>query len=457
MISPGKMKIIQVEITNNCIHHCSNCTRFCGLHEKTFSMSFEQFKTAVDSLKDFKGIVGVMGGEPTLNPHFSEMIEYLGKVRPSGRRSAILKAPEQNFNGFHKERWNNLTGARRGLWSALGSKYYENLEAIADIFPYQCLNDHKNSGMHQALLIPRKELGISDEEFFALRDKCWIQNEWSASITPKGAFFCEVAAALDMLFDGPGGWPVEPGWWKRSPDEFGDQLYWCEFCSAALAVPSIAGNMETEIISPGIWEKLKGRKAWKVIHNRCSVFDTSVYNKEKYSLNYDGEPYLSDEDIRVSQDTGKSLFPHDIAVLLRNGAKLPSGEKFHVISEEMASSLQFRDWLLVLDKDISDETAEFMTNAVFNPGVFYYAEKGAVMFFNRRASALKNIQAAELKLKSLKKLFSSRKRYHWKNWRTPERKTWREGLEVFLRRIQDCWCYRCGLILKKMGLSDANV
>ena len=35
MISPADMKIIQIEVTNSCIHHCSNCTRFCGLHEKT--------------------------------------------------------------------------------------------------------------------------------------------------------------------------------------------------------------------------------------------------------------------------------------------------------------------------------------------------------------------------------------------------------------------------------------
>ena len=63
----------------------------------------------------------------------------------------------------------------------------------------------------------RKELGIPDEKWIKLRDKCWIQNLWSASITPKGAFFCEVAAAMDMTLNGPGGWPIEPGWWKRKP------------------------------------------------------------------------------------------------------------------------------------------------------------------------------------------------------------------------------------------------
>ena len=27
--------------------------------------------------------------------------------------------------------------------------------------------------------------------------------------------FCEVAASLDYLFDGPGGYSLEKGWWKH--------------------------------------------------------------------------------------------------------------------------------------------------------------------------------------------------------------------------------------------------
>jgi hypothetical protein len=71
----------------------------------------------------------------------------------------------------------------------------------------------------------RKEFGISDSDWIAMRDNCWWQRLLgSPSITPKGAFFCEVAAAMDMLFDGPGGWKIEKDWWKRGPEGFGDQL-----------------------------------------------------------------------------------------------------------------------------------------------------------------------------------------------------------------------------------------
>lgn len=416
-------------------------------------MSMDEFRKAVDSLKDFKGIIGIMGGEPTLNPHFPEMIQYLHEVRPEGKKSNGLLAPVKNFNQFHKSFWNDTRRAKRGLWSALGNRYYENLEAISDIFPYQCLNDHKNSGLHQALLISRKELGISDEEWIPLRDKCWIQNEWSASITPKGAFFCEIAAALDMLFDGPGGWPVEPGWWKRTPAEFGDQLHWCEMCSAALAVPRIEGNRETDFISPGIWEKLKDRKTWKIINNRCRIFDTAHYDKSKYSFNYSGEPYLSGKDIRVSQDTGSTLYPHEISVLSAEGFKQPSGEKFHAVSEKDASKMKFADWLLIQEEDIPEATVQYMTNAVFNPGVLYYADGGKLIFINRRASALRNCSVLPLGIRDLKKLYSKKKQYNWSNWKTPEKPSLHERWLKLRHRLDDSWHYRTGEILQKLGMN----
>lgn len=457
MISPAKMKVIQVDVTNSCIHHCSNCTRFCGLHEKNFMMGLEDFKTAVDSLRDFKGIVGVMGGEPTLNPHFPEMIKYLAEARPGGRTAAPFLEPVRDFNDFHRNCRNSLTGVRRGLWSALGRRYYENLEMISDIFPYQCLNDHKNPGLHQALLLPRKELGIRDEDWYPLRDKCWIQNEWSASVTPKGAFFCEIAAALDMLFDGPGGWKVEAGWWKRTPDEFGDQLNWCEFCSAALAVPRIEGNRETDIVSPGIWEKLKDRKAWKIVNDRCRVFDTENYHSEDYSVNYDGEPYISGEDTRVSQDTGRSLFPHEIACTAPGSENL--GSPFRRITAEDARSLAFADWVLILREPLPENTRIFLQNAVFNPGVLYYADGGKFIFLNRRASSLAGCGELPSDFGRLKKLYPPGKRFNWTDWRAPDQVSVRKMLRSFRSRAGNILrnrFYRPGDRFTMFGRGDRN-
>ena len=78
MKSPQDMRIIQIDVTNACIHNCSNCTRFCGHHKKPFFMDVETFKQAVDSMEGYVGTVSMMGGEPTIHPHFEEMVRYLG-------------------------------------------------------------------------------------------------------------------------------------------------------------------------------------------------------------------------------------------------------------------------------------------------------------------------------------------------------------------------------------------
>ena len=75
MRSPKDMGIIEIDITNACVHACANCTRFCGHHKKPFYMDFETFKKAVDSLKDYKGMIGIIGGEPTIHPEFERFVD----------------------------------------------------------------------------------------------------------------------------------------------------------------------------------------------------------------------------------------------------------------------------------------------------------------------------------------------------------------------------------------------
>ena len=77
MRSPANMEFIQIDITNACNMRCSNCTRFCGNHDKTFFMDFDTFKRAVDSMEGFEGVVGVIGGELTLYPEFERFVEYM--------------------------------------------------------------------------------------------------------------------------------------------------------------------------------------------------------------------------------------------------------------------------------------------------------------------------------------------------------------------------------------------
>ena len=58
---------------------------------------------------------------------------------------------------------------------------------------------------------------IDDKKLmWKLIDNCWVQKRWSPSVTAKGAFFCEIAGAIDQAFDGEGGYPLVKGWWIRN-------------------------------------------------------------------------------------------------------------------------------------------------------------------------------------------------------------------------------------------------
>lgn len=272
MRSPADMEFIQIDITNACNMRCSNCTRFCGNHRKPFFMDFETFQRAVDSLDGFDGVTGIIGGEPTLHPEFERFAGYMREKfgKPSGGDALLY--PQKDFihsihrrefeSGVLRERSDGSHFVKKhgaGLWSNMSGTYRKYYEVIQDTFSVEYLNDHINPSYHQPGLFSRKDLDIPDDEWVRLRDRCWIQNTWSAAITPKGAFFCEIAGALDMLFDGPGGWKIEPGWWKRKPEEFADQLHWCELCGFALEGRTFTRDSqeETDDVSPRLYEMLK--------------------------------------------------------------------------------------------------------------------------------------------------------------------------------------------------------
>lgn len=315
MRTPASMQTIQVEITSACVLKCSNCTRFCGTHKVPFFLDEDEFKAAIDSLVEYsklpQAIVGFMGGEPLLHPKFTEFCEY-----------ALSKIPREKL----------------GLWSTFpaGGKYPEYRDIIVKTFGNILLNDHSRDDiLHAPVLmaaeeyfrkecsechgakgrfvelksVERREDGswpdvseyrlkkwvrqedervwevcstcngagdmTDDLSMFAAQEKCWVQESWSASINPKGAWFCEVAAALSDLFDGPEGWKVEPGWWKRTPKDFAAQMDWaCRKCGAALPIERIRNSQDVkDDVSPGNLERLKAVKSRKVAKGEYEVRD----------------------------------------------------------------------------------------------------------------------------------------------------------------------------------------
>ena len=394
MRSPANMTTIQIDITNACFHSCSNCTRFCGHHEKPFYMDFETFKRAVNSLDEFQGKVGIIGGEPTLHPEFEKFIEYLRDRRVKDF-PPLPFTPIKDLENYSKKHF-FPRNAKVGLYSALGPKYYKYFELIYDTFHYQLINDHTNDCMHQALLMQRKELGIDDKTWQEKRDVCWIQNTWSAAITPKGAFFCEIAAGLDMLFNGPGGWEVTADWWKRTPEEFGDQPNWCEMCSAAIDVPLRFSYDGRDDVTPSMLEKLQKVNSPKILKGKYVVYNPQNYNNEKNNFKCfeSANEYMEITNSPRIPNAIKQLSPRSIEIYDKKSS-LPAFMKKH----------NPKDWVLICpNPQKSEKFLQMAKEHIFNPGCFYHSPD--YIFFNINANSLKN---KTFNLKTLKSHYPQRK------------------------------------------------
>ncbi len=258
------METIQIEITNACGVGCGNCTRFVGHHPKPFFMEMDTFIDAVNSLQGFPNMVGVMGGEPLLHPEFEMMCKYLQTI-------------------FPKEQC--------GLWTCFpkGKEHYR--EVIAETFGNIFLNDHTREDIiHMPILVASEEINAEEWMKWYWIDKCWVQSHWSASINPHGAFFCEIAASLSMLLsDEADGWPVEHGWWARSPMHFTDQIKkYCKLCGCAMPLKKRKSTDKVDDISPKMLERLKKKGSPKVhagryeVHNLQCVNDCFDFSKQPY-------------------------------------------------------------------------------------------------------------------------------------------------------------------------------
>ena len=262
MIPIYRMAVVHIEITNACNLQCSNCTRFSGHHKKPFFMDLRTVKKAISSLEGFPGQIGIMGGEPTLHPKFADICELIQKMIPNRKQRAL---------------WTN------------GFKWNEYKDLIYQTFDKELVhyNDHKDMavGKHQPLLIAATDIVDDKELMWRLIGNCWVQWRWAASITPKGAFFCEVAAAQDHLFDGPGGWPIKKGWWKRNPNEFFDQMKrYCPMCSAAIPMPGTNAHVKYDVISKTNAERLKKIGSPKFLRGGYKLANKKYTEKEIESI-----------------------------------------------------------------------------------------------------------------------------------------------------------------------------
>lgn len=183
-----------IDVTNHCPQQCCYCTRYEKHYrpDQLFHMTLEQVEQALQAYVGATACIGIIGGEPLVHPQFAEICRLCKRY-----------FPQQQLH----------------LFTALvpRAKWDEHRPVIQATFGCVNANEHtpekKARCKHQPTTLAVGEV-CDKETADRLIDACWVPRAWCATVNHKGAFFCELAAAMDVLLDGPGGWPVEPGWWE---------------------------------------------------------------------------------------------------------------------------------------------------------------------------------------------------------------------------------------------------
>lgn len=233
---PECQRIILIDITNACLRRCTNCLRLCNHRTAEWFVDIDWFQDVLCALTDFSGVIGVFGGEPLLHPHFSSIMQIIRSAFGEQIRAhGVVDVDELGKlkNGI-------------GLWTTADEKLWENhADDIRRTFTFVRINDHLGVIRHFPILVCPDELGYSDTELNNL-PPCWISQCCASSVTPWGAYFCEVAGALDgFLKFGLGHVPCA-GWWN---DAFVDQRVLCGFCGARVPL-RWTSDRSVNVVSP---------------------------------------------------------------------------------------------------------------------------------------------------------------------------------------------------------------
>jgi len=273
LISPRQQWAIQIDVTNTCPRRCSNCTRLIAhqLDSRHWFMPHDRFRQAVLAVRDFltdsqpdahgrPKLIGVIGGEPLLHPGFDALCRILADLVPD------------------KE--------ARGLWTGLPreSRAYQRFALLIDAtFGYVNRNYHDPAAMareglpagdcyHQPVLAAARELAPNRAAMWRWIEGCWLNRLWASAVTPKGFFFCEVAAALDAVFEGPGGLPVAPGCWDWPLEGYAEQIErWCPRCGVCVPLPGRLDRDEIDDVTPGALLELCQLGSPRALGGRCRL------------------------------------------------------------------------------------------------------------------------------------------------------------------------------------------
>lgn len=262
----GNRKIFQIWVTRACDKSCFGCTQGSNLAGKPGMITIEQYEQAVKSMQGYPGVIAMFGGNPCLHPDFEELCEIARAYIPYRQRGIWT---------------NNLFGRGkvcRATFNPAMSNFNVHLdqEAAAEFrrdWPEtkSMLKGLNHDCSHSPMFVAMKDLdklpfpdgtrqANTEENRWELISNCDINQKWSAMI---GVFrgelrgwFCEIAGSQSMLHQNDPnypdtGLPVVPGWWKRPPEDFYDQVRkHCHECGAPCrGIGDLAVNGTREQVS----------------------------------------------------------------------------------------------------------------------------------------------------------------------------------------------------------------
>lgn len=244
MRPPRNMHIICIDVTNKCDLACSNCTRLLENQDAYWEMTPENFRLALQSLRDFPGIIAMIGGNPVMHRNFEELCAiFVEEVPQKFQRGLwtnnIFKHKDlalRTFGTFNLNVHGNEKAERIMIDLAK-----EAVDAGAVVWNYAGNSDH-------APLLTAVQDILPEQEMWEAISKCDINQEWSASIVQNQgelrAYFCEVAASFDLARGQDHGHAVTRGWWESHMDTWADQV--TRFCPGCGVPAKQSPNKDSE-------------------------------------------------------------------------------------------------------------------------------------------------------------------------------------------------------------------
>lgn len=273
MKAPCEKPVIQIIVTNRCdVFHCSNCTQMLVHQAEPFHMTPGNFRAACESLRGWPehrwegrerfgpswanhpNVVGVFGGNPCVHPQFEELCAIIAEVFPDPRSRGLWTNNALGHQGLIKRTFGyfnvNVHGNPRAAAVLRG--------AGVPVIPGSI---HGASWHSPTLVAIRDMIGRpggprNEQEMWEAIEGCDINQKWSGAITQRRgelrAYFCEVAASFENMYDADSGLAVTAGWWRRPIADYARQIGldpenpgagWCPRCGIPL---KLQGHRDVE-------------------------------------------------------------------------------------------------------------------------------------------------------------------------------------------------------------------